>query len=224
MIYSGLWRMFIANKQIFFPCFLLFLYLCSPIHIRKQMFSNIVNRLIALIFKPTEAWARLKQKEEDHETFLSRYLYPLIGCIALAAFLGVLFSRKEFNFEIALKSAIKMLLSSGGGFFMAVYMLNELWNVVFKRSKDLKLWQYFVGYASSLMFVLSIVVALLPEFYFLRILVLWTVYIIWEGAVGYMEVMENEQLKFTLIASGIIIGMPLVIDFLLFLLMPGLRL
>ncbi|MDR3262591.1 MAG: YIP1 family protein [Tannerella sp.] len=188
------------------------------------MYKNIFNRLAGLIFKPAETWEKLSREKEDQETFLSRYIYPLIGLIALAAFVGVLFSRKEFDFEIALKSAIKALVSAAGGFFLGVCLMNEILRGIFYRPKDTKLCCAFVGYASALMFVLNIVLALLPEFFFLRAVVLYTTYIIWEGAVSYMQVEEKERLKFSVFASAVIIVTPLAIDFLLFLLMPGLRL
>ncbi len=187
------------------------------------MFKEIVNQLVTIIFKPFDAWDALSRKEEDNEVFLSRFIYPLLGLIALSAFLGVLFTRKEFDFEIALKSSIKVLISSMGGFFLGAYLLNELWRVVFKRIRDTKLIQRFVGYSSSLMFVLNIVLSLLPEFIFLKMFVLYTVYIIWAGSESYMKVNEDEQVKFTTLASFVIIGTPLLIDVFLFMLMPGLR-
>ncbi|MDR1103667.1 MAG: YIP1 family protein [Tannerella sp.] len=188
------------------------------------MFNDIFKRLAGLILKPAETWNKLSQDEEDKESFLSRYIYPLIGLIALAAFVGVLFSRKEFSFEIALKSSIKVLISNMGGYFLAVYMMSELWQGLFHRQKDIRLWYYFVGYASAPMFALNIVLALLSEFFFLRAAVLYTVYTIWEGATAYMHVREDEQLKFSACASAVIIATPLAIDYLLFMMMPGLRL
>ncbi|MDR1332275.1 MAG: hypothetical protein LBK07_09255 [Tannerella sp.] len=176
-----------------------------------------------MIFKPSEAWTSAPREDDGHEAFLSRYVYPLIGVIALAAFLGVLFNRKEFDFVIALKSAIMELVSSAGGFFLGAWLLGEIWRSVFKRPKDMKLCRYFVGYASSLMFLLRIVLSLLPEFFFLHVIVLYTAYIIWEGAVPFMLVRENEQLKFTIYASLAVMLSPTAIYFGLFLLMPGMR-
>ena len=87
----------------------------------------------------------------------------------------------------------------------------------------MKLCQRFVGYSSSLMFALNIVLMLLPEFFFLRIFILYTFYIVWEGAGPYMQVEENERLKFVGIATAVILLTPALIEVLLFLLMPGLR-
>ena len=73
------------------------------------------------------------------------------------------------------------------------------------------------------MFALNIVLMLLPEFFFLRIFILYTFYIVWEGAGPYMQVEENERLKFAGIATVVILLTPAVIEFVLFMLMPGLR-
>lgn len=179
--------------------------------------------MMDLIFKPAEAWSSVSGEDGEHEAFLSRYIYPLAGMIALSAFVGVLFNRKEFDFVIALKSTIMAAVSSLGGFFLGACLLNELWRGMFNRAKDMKLCQFFTGYASAIMFLLEIVLSLLPEFFFLRILVLYTAYIIWEGAIPFMQVNENEQLKFTICASAVIMLSPFAVYFALFLLMPGMR-
>lgn len=128
------------------------------------MYKEIFRWVIAIISQPAKAWVLLAKKGEKQEEFLSRFVYPLIGFVTVAAFLGVLFTRKEFDLELALKSSIRTLVSSFGGFYLGAYLMNEIWQGIFKREKDLKLWLRFVGYSSSLMFALNIVLMLLPEF------------------------------------------------------------
>ena len=124
--------------------------------------------------------------------------------------------------ELALKSSIRTLVSSFGGFYLGAYLMNEIWQGIFKREKDLKLWLRFVGYSSSLMFALNIALMLLPEFFFLRIFILYTFYIVWEGAGPYMGVEEKIRLKFVGFTTAIILLTPAVIEILLSMLMPGL--
>lgn len=64
----------------------------------------------------SEGVGLVSEKGEKQEEFLSRFVYPLIGFVTVAAFLGVLFTRKEFDLELALKSSIRTLVSSFGGF------------------------------------------------------------------------------------------------------------
>ena len=210
------------KKVLEIGLYFLFLYFCRSINSNK-MYKEILKWVIVIISQPTRAWEMLTKKEEKNDEFLSRFVYPLIGLVTVAAFLGVLFTRKEFDVELALKSSIRTLVSSFGGFYLGSYFLNELWQNMFKRAKDMKLCQRFVGYSSSLMFALNIVLMLLPEFFFLRIFILYTVYIVWEGAGPYMQVKENQRLKFVGIATAIILLTPMLIEFALSLLMPGLR-
>lgn len=187
------------------------------------MYKEIFKLVIAIVSQPARAWGMLAKREEKGDEFLSRFVYPLIGLVTVAAFLGVLFTRKEFDVELALKSSIKTLVSSFGGFYIGSYLLNELWLSVFKRPKDLKLCQRFVGYSSSLIFSLSIILMLLPEFFFLRIFILYTFYIVWEGAGPYMQIENKTRLKFVAITTAIILLTPALIEIILFMLMPGLR-
>ncbi len=187
------------------------------------MFKDIFNWVILIISQPGKAWGLLSKKEEKTEDFLSQFLYPLIGLVTITAFLGVLFTQKEFNLELALKSSIRTLVASFGGFYLAAYLLNEIWKGFFKRESDMPRWQRFVGYSSALMLALNIILTLLPEFFFLRIFVLYTFYIIWEGAGPYLGIEDHTRLKFTSMATIIILLMPLAIEMALSLLMPGLN-
>lgn len=188
------------------------------------MFKEVFKCVIALISQPGKAWEALSEEEADNnEKFLSNYIYPLIGFVSIAAFIGILFTQKEFNVELALKSSVKSLLSSLGGFFLGSYFFNELWFSVFKRDKDIKLCQRFVGYSLALTFALSIVLSLLPEFFFLKIFALYTVYIIWEGAAPYMQVRDDERMKFVGVSSAVVLITPWIIEIILMMLMPGLR-
>lgn len=188
------------------------------------MFKDMFKCVIALISQPAKAWEDLSEEQaEENEKFFSNYIYPLIALVAIAAFVGILFTRKEFDVEMALKSSVNSLVSALGGFFLGAYVLNELWVGVFKREKDIKLCQRFVGYSSALLFVLAIVLALLPEFFFLKIFMLYTVYIIWEGAAPYMQVQDDERMKFVGISSAVVLLTPAIIEIILVMLMPGLR-
>jgi hypothetical protein len=189
------------------------------------MYKELVKWVIAIVSQPGKAWGELAEKEEKRDEFLTRFVYPLIGFITVAAFIGILFKQKEFSIELALKTSIKELVSYFGGFFLAAYFLNELWQSVFGQEKDLKLCQRFVGYSSALMYSLAIILLLLPasDFFFLYVFVLYTVYIVWEGATPYMKVPDAVRVKFTIVASVLIVALPYIIGLLLFMLMPGLR-
>ena len=96
------------------------------------MFKNIFNWVILIISQPGKAWDTLSKKEEKTEDFLEQFLYPLVGLVTITAFLGVLFTQKEFSLELALKSSIRTLVSTFGGFYLSAYIMNEVWKGFFK--------------------------------------------------------------------------------------------
>ena len=184
------------------------------------MYKEIFRWVITIISQPAKAWVLLAKKKERSRRFLSiRVSFDRLRYCR--GFSGRIVSRKEFDLELALKSSIRTLVSSFGGFYLGAYLMNEIWQGIFKREKDLKLWLRFVGYSSSLMFALNIVLMLLPEFFFLRIFILYTFYIVWEGAGPYMGV-EEIHAQFVGFTTAIILLTPVVIEILLSMLMPGL--
>ena len=180
--------------------------------------------LFRLILQPAKTWADLSEKQEDdNENFFKSYLYPILGLIALLSFAGIFISTKEFNLQLALKTVISQLLIYFAGFYLASYALSEILFRFFQREKDIKLSQRFVGYSSALIYLVSMIQSLFPAFFFLELLVFYTIYMIWIGSFIYMKIAENEQVKFTVWASVIILFSPQLIELIVYLLMPGLR-
>ena len=77
------------------------------------MYKEIIKWVIAIISQPGKAWDMLSRKEEKGDEFLSRFIYPLIGLVTVAAFLGVLFTRKEFDVDQNAGRFVRRFLSRG---------------------------------------------------------------------------------------------------------------
>lgn len=196
------------------------------------MYKALFKLIIAIISQPSRTWKMLEiryfgdGKEEvapkDYELFLSRYLYPFLGLLTVAAFFSIC-TRQEFDLEIALKSSVVSFVSAFGGFHLASYVVNEIWGGFFKQKKELQRFQLFVGFGSALLYTLNIIWLLLPDFFFLYIFVLYTVYIVWEGTTIFLKIEENLHMKMTVLLSAFIMGSPKLIEFFLTVLMPGLH-
>ncbi|MDR2810925.1 MAG: YIP1 family protein [Tannerellaceae bacterium] len=194
------------------------------------MFKELFKIVLSLASNAELTWEKLAGKEEKGDEFLSRFLYPFIGLIAASAFIGVLFAEESFSIEYALKKTVKASVSSFGGFYLAAYLLNKLWESFFKQKDNLTLCRRFVGYASIPMFTVYIILALMPmqpllDFVLLRMLVLYlcTGYIVWEGSRSYMKITEDGRIIFTVITAFLIVSAPELINMILFILMPGMR-
>lgn len=194
------------------------------------MYKELFKTLIALVSETGRAWERLAGKEEKGEEYLSRFIYPFLGLIAASAFVGVLFTQDSFSLEYALKRSIKAFVSYFGGFYLAAYLLNELWKGFFRQGDNPRLCRRFTGYASAPMFAIYILLAWIPllplsGYSPLRILILYmyTGYIVWEGAGVYMKIEERRRTAFTVAAAFLIVSAPELINTILFILMPGMR-
>jgi hypothetical protein len=144
--------------------------------------------------------------------------------VTLAAFVGVFFTETQFSFEVALKGAIRRLLSVFGSFYLSSYLLKMLLEKFYDKERSLHRCQQFIGYASSLLYVVTALCSLLPsDFFFMHIFVLYAVIIIYEGVIPYMGIEESRRNILTAVTFFMIIIIPFMLDRLLFLLMPGLR-
>ncbi len=188
------------------------------------MLKEIFMLIYRLILQPAKSWAELAEKQDtDNEPFLKRYLYPIFGIIALLAFVGVFINVKEFDVQIALKTTISLVVSVFLGFYLASFALTEVLDRMFGKTKQPKIDQQFVGYASSLLYVVYMLLAIFPELFFLHFFVLYTIYIVWEGAFPYLGIEDSSRTKFTIVASAIILIAPNLIKIFIFMFMPGLR-
>ncbi|MDR2498899.1 MAG: hypothetical protein LBD28_05610 [Tannerellaceae bacterium] len=199
------------------------------------MYKELIRLVGTIIARPAKTWQELARKTERKEELFTRFVYPLIGLASLAAFVGILFTEKHFKVELALKGAITTCVACFGSFFLTAWILNEAWSRLFSRTSDLRLCQRFTGYSFSMFFVLEILLGILPEgdFFFIRIFLLVTAYIVWEGSPAYMginnqtvqilKVSISARLALTAIITLLVILLPIVIKQLMFLFLPGLR-
>ncbi len=174
------------------------------------MFKKIFQRIFLIIVQPAKAWHVLEEDDMEDEKFLSHYLYPIFGIIALAAFIGSFISYKSV--ELALKSSIQEFVAYFAGFYLAVFLLRELIARKFDYAVPAKN-QHFVAYASSLIYMVSILVSLLG-FHMLLLFLPYTIYIIWEGSLSYMKIREDDQVRFAVIAT-LIVFVPYMIGFII---------
>jgi len=191
------------------------------------MLKEFFERIYRLIIQPAKIWNILaNEKEEeiiDNNSFLKTYLYPAIGIVALLTFVGVFFYKKEFDLQLAIRLMIKVLIALFAGFYLASFILSKVMEHVFFMENSYKLCQRFVGYSSALIYAMYIILAIFPDYGFLQLFLLYTIYIIWEGASDYMQISENERNRFTAIATAIILLSPFIIEKMMFLTMPGMR-
>lgn len=174
-------------------------------------YKEIFKIALLLISSPAKAWEEIRL-EEDRRKVFTAFVYPMIGLCALAVFLGSLFTNGwggPESFQIAMKSCCVVAVALFGGYFLAAYIINQLGVKMFGLANDMPLVQQFSGYALVVTFLVNIVTGLLPEFGLIAlILQFYIIYVVWVGADVLMGVSESQRLKYTLIASILLIVCP----------------
>ena len=116
-----------------------------------------------------------------------------------------------------------ILVSLFLGFFSASFLLNEMMVRFFEQTPDLKLVQRFSGYALSFTMAVTIIIYLLPDFSFLRFAPLYTFYMVWEGSKYYLNITDEKRIRFTIFSTLILLLSPEIIKYVMFLIMPGIK-
>lgn len=183
---------------------------------KKSVFIRLKNLLI----NTNKEWKNIADEDREGKEVISKFALPLIGFLTLASFVGSLFNNQIFDFEVSIKVALTDFLSAYGSVYLSMLLINlakPLFHLQTNTSRTLS----FVGYTYGLIFGIEILTNLFPEFYLLRILVVYTLFIIWEGVAPMFKVREEQRTGFALVCSLIILVLPFLLDYLLKLIIPG---
>ena len=177
------------------------------------MFKKIVLLIIQIVTAPELTWRKLTD-EEDHETFLNHYLYPIFGVVALTSFVGGLWFVSGGSLEVALQNTIINLVTLYGGYYIGSYILNEtLPKLGIPKNETHS--QQFVGYSSALIYALFIVLPFLSDFFVLWLFAFYTAYIVYIGYGVFIIGKEDMRMYFTGIATASILLTPALINVIL---------
>lgn len=178
------------------------------------MFINIIQTVFYLIVLPRKGWKRIAGRTAAHPDFIGNFLFPVFGLVALATFAGGMWAGEGGGIRWALKQAVVAVSALFGGFYAASLALNGLFPR-FGLEKDPDAAQQFAGYSSVVLYLLFLVAPFLPEGTPLWILVLYTLCPAYAGTGEFLRVAGNKKRPFAVIASSLIVSVPLLIKILL---------
>jgi len=174
------------------------------------MIVKAIRTALQVIFSTQAVWKiTLRTKVNLYNDFL----LPLWILIIAASLLGGWFFTQNGSFEIGLRNAIIEFFTICVGFYIASFFLNESIASYTEEEKNLKKTKIFVAYSSSLLYLIDICVSIFSDFFFLWLFVLYTFYIVYIGASTFYKISIDKRGSFMVIASLLIIGIPLLIKF-----------
>ena len=178
------------------------------------MYKNLFLTVFYLVFFPQNAWEKAIEKDETEQDFINNFLFPIFGLIAVTTFVGGVWIAVNADIRMALKQTMVAVSALFGGFYLVSYLLNELFPT-FGLTKNVTPARKFVGYSSVALYLLFFVMPLIPEFSIAWFFVIYTCWIVYVGSSAFLKVSEHKRMIFTVIASLLIVLVPLIIKTLL---------
>lgn len=178
------------------------------------MYKSLAFRLRNLLVAPVAEWQRIHRESSPFNDMLSSFALPMIGLVTLATFISHLINQQAFIFELALKKALLMFMTLFAGLFIAwylVYRLMPYFHLVSSRELSAKL----TIYSSAPLYAVSLVTALIPEFFFIQILAFYSFYLTWTGIRNLPGPGQDRKFLFSIIIAFLVLVLPFVVRILL---------
>ena len=178
-------------------------------------YKELFHRALLLISSPAPAWEEIRLEEDKRKVFTA-FVYPMIGLCGLSVFLGSLFSHGwggPESFRYAMTQCCAIAVSLFGGYFLAANLIHHYTIRMLHLPAEKGLILQLAGYSMVVIFCLRIILALMPDFQIIALLLqFYTVYIVWEGSERLMQIGEESRLKFTLVSSVALLFSPVIIE------------
>ncbi|MDR2474391.1 MAG: YIP1 family protein [Bacteroidales bacterium] len=196
------------------------------------MYRQIYEYIKQILVAPGKFWEELSKEGEtdgdfnenkaarEQHNIESQFVYPLLGVIAVAAFAGFWWNSETFSLAKALQRTGITFFAGFAGYFTASFLVRELSANVLHTQMSIERARNFTGYSSTVLYLIAICWYIFPQFFFLILFLLYTVYIIWEGAGSYLQINDEQRLKFTVGAFVVIVGAPLLAGGILLMFLP----
>ncbi|TAJ15530.1 hypothetical protein DMA11_01150 [Marinilabiliaceae bacterium JC017] len=177
----------------------------------KLMYRNLLVRSKNLIISPSVEWTNILNEKTTSNEILSLFNLPLIGICTATTFLGYLFNHQEILIDLALKQAAFAFSAFFFGLYASFFILLKIMPRFYdSTSKELAF--KLIAYPSVMIYLIHLMNTLFPETYFLRILSLYSGYIIWEGLSILTFKKRELQIFLTAIITFSILMMPWIIS------------
>lgn len=194
------------------------------------MYKNLFKRVWEILTSPSRTWDKISQnsESENDKKYLTSYFYPLIGLAALTAFINPFIKGyEELDFRATLLVGIQFFIVSFASGFLGFFITAKALNYSFVRwfgvSPDKRKSEMLTAYASTPVLAVSILTHLLSDFFFMKILFIYVIVLVWEATTHFYSLEEPKRGKFTALASVSILALPIIVEKIFLVLLPGLK-
>ena len=166
---------------------------------------KFIHRAIRIVFHTKQEWNNISQEYCSEKDLFLQYALPwILLCTSISAiFTGIYADQFWPHFFLTL---LLNSLSLIGGYFMACYLgfyvLEKIFPKLFNKQDTITV----ITYAFTIYWTLEVIVAIIPDFFFLRVLNLYTLYMLWKADGILMDIPKQKQGIVVLPLAIIIVG------------------
>ena len=176
-------------------------------------FGIYLKNIFQLLLSPANAWREIENEETPPMQLTSRGLYPLMALMLLSVFIGAIYSIGSFDLILLLQTAMTQFVAIYIAFHLGRYAMDS----TIKRynssgQNDPIATETVAAYGAGLLTLIQIVMNLLPlRLALMQLLPIFATIGIWK-AYPYLDITDQGELPFMLMASSAIIAPVIVLN------------
>ncbi|HLW08510.1 MAG TPA: hypothetical protein VKY45_13215 [Marinilabiliaceae bacterium] len=177
----------------------------------SQLYKNLFVRFWRLLIQPAKEWASIKSEDKSFNEVLSDFALPLMGLSTVATFVGFVINHQGFNAELSMKHATLVFVSLFGGLYLVFFIMGLILSIKGLRRREV---MALATYSSSLWYVVTFIIAVIPELVGIYLIIFYSIYIIHIGVEQYMaQTNRGYQIFMTLLLFLLVHLTPFIIKF-----------
>ncbi len=176
--------------------------------------------LFQLLLSPGLGWEDIEHTDPDPEELTRKGLYPLMGLAAATEFLAFFYER-----GIALGTVLIRAVADFGSYFVSVFIAKLIFDYYLGRltengRHDIRKASTLTVTGLGMMVLFQVFSNCLPwNLILLKFLPIYVVLVLYKAA-HYMNIRRNDEMRFLGITAGALVGVPLLIYYLLYFIIP----
>ncbi|MDR2928950.1 MAG: YIP1 family protein [Cytophagaceae bacterium] len=184
----------------------------------KSGYKQVFIRLINIIIKPVSEWKKISAENRDMNEIMTDYSLVLTALCTLVKFVSILVSVQELNYMLAMKNAVIVFLFLFGSLYLTYFFMRFAMTRM-KLATSNSVVFGLTAYSFTPFYVATIVVNLIPELFFVYLLVLYGLYIAFIGVNEFFIVKGERAVYISIIMICVMVATSYLIHFIFFKLM-----
>lgn len=184
----------------------------------KSGYKQVFIRLINIIIKPVSEWKKISAENRDMNEIMTDYSLVLTALCTLVKFVSILVSVQELNYMLAMKNAVIVFLFLFGSLYLTYFFMRFAMTRMKLTTSNSEVFGL-TAYSFTPFYVATIVVNLIPELFFVYLLVLYGLYIAFIGVNEFFIVKGERAVYISIIMICVMVATSYLIHFIFFKLM-----